>query len=298
MPISKQNRTLKRYMCDPSEFSGTDFLGLVDFISTHATMQPSVSTNINLQFEDSQLTGDLSEVRGLLSQVDSEEPYNFQANLTAGTNPRKSVTLTLNFGQQLVTLNVQNSSKADVKPFLDKLESALPKTNAPVTYGPQSRSDQSESEEVYLPGAFRPIPMPDLSERDVFVVMSFAREHRDAFNLAIEPVLTELGFNAIRVDQIQHNTTVTPEIMRQIERAAFVVADLTGERPNVYYEIGYAHRADKEVVLVARSDTAVHFDVSAINRIEYSDYTELMDALRKRVRAIAERLGLATAPNA
>ena len=86
--------------------------------------------------------------------------------------------------------------------------------------------------------------------------------------------------------------------MRQIERAAFVVADLTGERPNVYYEIGYAHRADKEVVLVARSDTAVHFDVSAINRIEYSDYTELMDALRKRVRAIAERLGLNTVPEA
>jgi hypothetical protein len=72
----------------------------------------------------------------------------------------------------------------------------------------------------------------------VFVIMSFKPEHRDAYFVAIEPTLKKLGFEPIRVDQIQHNKTVTSEIVSQIEKAAFVIGDLTGERPNVYYEIG------------------------------------------------------------
>ncbi len=144
----------------------------------------------------------------------------------------------------------------------------------------------------YLPGAFRPLPMPSLSDKDVFVIMSFKDEFRDTYILAIKPTLEKMGFNPIRVDEIQHNATVTPEIMRQIERACFVVADLTGERPNVYYEVGYAHRADKEVILMAQKDHAVHFDVAAINRINYTDLTELTQALELKVKSIKERSGI------
>ena len=179
-------------------------------------------------------------------------------------------------------------------PLWEKVQEKFPEANQLI--GPKESADSEttvteNSPEIYLPGAFRPTPMPEVSERDVFVIMSFKKEHRDAFNLAIGPTLEKLGYNAIRVDQIQHNTTVTPEIMRQIEKAVFIVADLTGERPNVYYEVGYAHRADKEVILVAKNESAVHFDVAAINRIEYEDYTALSVALEKRVKAIMERLG-------
>ncbi|MCG8319773.1 MAG: hypothetical protein MI921_09755 [Cytophagales bacterium] len=124
--------------------------------------------------------------------------------------------------------------------------------------------------------------------------MSFQDDYRDTYNLAIKPTIEKLGFKCVRVDEIQHNATVTPEIMRQIERATFVVADLTGERPNVYYEVGYAHRADKEVILMARKDHAVHFDVASINRINYQDLTELTTALELRIKSIKERLGLNT----
>lgn len=128
--------------------------------------------------------------------------------------------------------------------------------------------------------------------RDVFVIMSFNDEHRDSYFVAIQPTLRALGFNAVRVDEIQHNNTVTKEIYEAIEKSVFVVADLTGEKPNVYYEVGWAHKAGKEVILIARKETSVHFDVAAISRIEYKDFTDLCSALEKKVRAVAGRLGI------
>jgi hypothetical protein len=53
------------------------------------------------------------------------------------------------------------------------------------------------------------------------------------------------------------------EITESIERAEFLVFDLSYERPNVYYELGYAHGVGNEapeILLIAREGTSVHFD--------------------------------------
>ena len=198
--------------------------------------------------------------------------------------------LSLNVGTKVVSFNAQNFVREQAEQLYNKLTSFIAVASesveaaAPTTPSPK-----------YMPGPFAPVQLPqEASSKKVFVIMSFDPAHRDGYFIAIEPTLKSLGFDPIRVDQIQHNKTVTSEIISQIEGSAFVIADLTGERPNVYYEVGWAHRADKEVVLVARKDTAVHFDVAAINRIEYTDYTELCASLRKRIISIADKLGIET----
>jgi nucleoside 2-deoxyribosyltransferase len=40
------------------------------------------------------------------------------------------------------------------------------------------------------------------------------------------------------------------------------VADLTGERPNSYYETGFAHALGKPVILLAQTGTSRHFDIA------------------------------------
>ena len=40
-----------------------------------------------------------------------------------------------------------------------------------------------------------------------------------------------------------------------------VVADLTHERPNAYFELGYARGLGKTVITIARRDSNIHFDV-------------------------------------
>lgn len=301
MPIIKQSRFNRNYRTVREGTSAGDFVELVLKVTDLSWLRTLQQSQVHLQFEETILVGDIAEAQRLLAEVQPSERLDLaQAILTTNSNPLQTIHFFVQPVAQQVLLDATNVPRVEAEQVLKLLLEHYPEAQEQPTRptppaGARMQSAQEPPrhfDDVYLPGPFRPVPMPELSERDVFVIMSFSREQRDAYNLAIAPTLKRLRLRPRRIDEVQHNATVTVEIVRHIERALFVVADLTGERPNVYYEVGYAHRANKEVVLLARKGTAIHFDVAAINRIDYEDFTELVDALEKRVRAIADRIGL------
>jgi hypothetical protein len=85
---------------------------------------------------------------------------------------------------------------------------------------------------------------------------------------AIKRAAATLGIRAERVDEIVFSGQITDKILGSIRCAEYVVADLTHERPNVYYELGYAHALGKRTILVARAGTRLHFDVQNY-RVEF-----------------------------
>jgi hypothetical protein len=58
---------------------------------------------------------------------------------------------------------------------------------------------------------------------------------------AITDTCKALKLKARRVDEAATSGFIILEIVDLIERAEFIIFDLTHERPNVYYELGYAH---------------------------------------------------------
>jgi len=131
--------------------------------------------------------------------------------------------------------------------------------------------------------------------RDVFIIMSFAEtDDLEDYKAAVEEVCIECGFEAIRTDSRPPENThqIVDKIHDHIQTCGFVIADLTNERPNVYYEIGYAMGLNKKMILTSKRGEAVHFDLYGYNRIEWSGTQNLKKQLRPIVEEFARSFGL------
>jgi nucleoside 2-deoxyribosyltransferase len=76
------------------------------------------------------------------------------------------------------------------------------------------------------------------------------------------------------------------DITKSIYDAQIIIADLTGRNPNVMYELGLAHAANKPVIMLVQSEEDIPFDVRHIRYLKY-DYkalTKLRSDLAARIR--------------
>ena len=111
-----------------------------------------------------------------------------------------------------------------------------------------------------------------------FVIMPFDREFASVYQDLIRPALNESGYAVSRADEQPHHRSLLRDIIQSIEEAALIVADLTADKPNVYYELGIAHALNKPVIMMTRDIDRLPFDLKAYRVIPYS--TQLSDALR------------------
>ena len=112
---------------------------------------------------------------------------------------------------------------------------------------------------------------------EIFVAMWFDKE-MNGFYEHIKKELEgaeEYGFKVIRIDQKEHNNKIDDEIIKSLKSCDLVIADFTcgdgGEahRGGVYYEAGFAHGLNKNVIFTVRQDCVdgLHFDTRQYNHI-------------------------------
>lgn len=117
-----------------------------------------------------------------------------------------------------------------------------------------------------------------------FVLMPFRSEFDDVYKLGIKETAAEVGILAERVDEQLYREGILERIYRQIEVADLIVADMSGQNPNVFYEVGYAHAKGKLCILMTKDTKDIPFDLAHHRHVVYgSSIAGLKGKLREEL---------------
>jgi len=134
--------------------------------------------------------------------------------------------------------------------------------------------------------------LPELLVRMVgltqaFVIMRFGDSVLDdVYELVFKRAAMEFGLTSLRVDEVEDSETISHQVLKSIDRSLVIIADLTDERPNCYYEVGYADARGKQVILTAREGHKVHFDLAGRRVIFWQISADLLARLRSRLQSM------------
>lgn len=126
--------------------------------------------------------------------------------------------------------------------------------------------------------------------KQAFVAMWFHKKMELLYNEAIEPAIKDAGYIAKRIDRAEHANKIDDEIIMEIRRSRFVVADFTGQRGGVYYEAGFALGLGIPVIWTCQegAQKELHFDTRQYNHLLWNPEAlkPFREALHKRIGAI------------
>lgn len=126
-------------------------------------------------------------------------------------------------------------------------------------------------------------------KKQVFIAMWFDPSMEEAFENGLKPGVEDgTDFNAVRIDFQEFLGDVHDEIIVEIKKSRALVVDLTKNRPNVYFEAGFAEGLGIPVIYTMKripDDERPHFDVRQRNTITWDDAEELRHKLNNRIKA-------------
>ncbi len=106
--------------------------------------------------------------------------------------------------------------------------------------------------------------------------------------------LEEMDVQPVLIENFtDRSRSISEVLLHEIQRADFVIADLTNNNPNVAYELGYARALEMPLMVLVQKDAReVPFDVSSFLYTVYDPTRpdELRHKIRVWVHRIIERL--------
>jgi hypothetical protein len=133
---------------------------------------------------------------------------------------------------------------------------------------------------------------PKTESTQAFIAMWFDEKTHEAYAIGIAPAIIEAGYKPLRIDRKEHVNKIDDEIIAEIRRSRFLVADFTCEpeksRGGVYFEAGFAMALPIPVIWTCHkaSFKDVHFDTRQFNHIVWEKPADLYKQLLARVGAV------------
>ena len=116
-----------------------------------------------------------------------------------------------------------------------------------------------------------------------FVMMPFDSAFNDVYEAikqAVNSVFANDDCSCIRLDEIITAGRITDDLIQELQEAFICIADITGNNPNVMWEVGYAMALEKPTIFINQSLKSMPFDIKDMRGLEYS-MENLEETLRK-----------------
>lgn len=124
-----------------------------------------------------------------------------------------------------------------------------------------------------------------------FAVMQFTDEFNALYQDVIRPACESYGFKVVRADDFYTSGQIVDDVTKSIRSAALIIADVTPDNANVFYEVGFAHAIGKPTILLSdRKRDRLPFDISGFRTIFYENTIGGKAAIDARLRQHLEAL--------
>jgi hypothetical protein len=128
-----------------------------------------------------------------------------------------------------------------------------------------------------------------LALKHFFIAMPYAKEFNNVYYFGIKQPIEQRGRKSERVDQDAFTGDVVERIKHRISNSEMVIADITGNNPNVFFEVGYSEGVGKKVILISQEEETP-FDLKTVRKIPYDpqDILSLANSLGELLDGIIE----------
>ena len=140
-----------------------------------------------------------------------------------------------------------------------------------------------------------------------FIIMPFGSHHKDPdgarkldqiYNEWIKPAVESVKIpkkkneylNCHRADKEVRPGDIITHIIEQLVDSCIVIADLTGQNPNVFYELGVRHTVRNNTILISENLDDIPFDLRGLRAIPYKYDPENMLKFKKKLKESLEAI--------
>ncbi len=112
------------------------------------------------------------------------------------------------------------------------------------------------------------------------------RKFKDVLDYIIRPAVEESGYNlkVVRADDINRSGSIIKDILQSLIDSYVVIADLTEQNPNVFYELGVRHALKPRTILISEKSDHIPFDLKDYRTIIYENSARGVNVFKKKLK--------------
>jgi hypothetical protein len=123
-----------------------------------------------------------------------------------------------------------------------------------------------------------------------FIVMQFSSPFNEIYSDVIKKACDDNGLEPVRADEIYGPGLIVADVAQEILRSKLIIADITPQNANVFFEVGYALALNKATILLAEKTTKLPFDLSAFRVLFYENSiagkVKIEQGLQRHIKAV------------